>query len=618
MSGIVGIVNFNRVVVDEILLTRMTKFMAYRGPDAQSVVTEQSVGLGYAMLRTDDSQEDCQPCHLRQVVWIVADVRLDGRQELVRSLQLQGRADVQQASDAELILHAYYLWGEQCIDHLMGDFAFAIWDARCQQLFCARDQFGVKLFYYARSGDCLVFSNTLNCLRLHPSVSSTLNDEAIADFLLFDVNRDPNTTTFADIKRLPPAHTLICSESTHQIQRYWTLPTTGFIRHRRAEDYVEQFRELMTIAIHDRLKTDRVGVFMSGGLDSTTIAAIAQKVLAQSGQPYDLRAYTMICEQMIPDQEKTYAGLTAQALNLPIHYLVSDQYKLMEGWDQPKTRRPEPTGNLFPALLNDLLSRAAANSRVVLTGHGGDPVLLPSNSYALDLLKAGNVGSLITAIWHYFWATKHMPPLGIRTRLRQLMGKPPRSRQLPYPKWFNPAFASRLNLRDRWQQQPVRSSQAVHPTRNEAYQCLLSPTLTSIFENYDPGVTGYPLQIRYPYFDLRLVCYLLAIPPLPWCVHKHLVRQAMVGILPDVVRQRPKTPLAGDVAAMLMQHPSSQWLDQISYHTRLRDYVDPSLIPPISQPNREASWMNLRPLSLSNWLSYIELSESGGNPYAIG
>ena len=128
------------------------------------------------------------------------------------------------ATDAALILHAYQVWGEACLAHLIGDFAFVIWDGRRRTLFCARDHFGVKPFYYARVANSLILSNTLNCIRQHPAVSDALNDLAIADFLLFDVNLEPGTTAFADVQRVPPAHTLTWSDAAPRLSCYWTLP----------------------------------------------------------------------------------------------------------------------------------------------------------------------------------------------------------------------------------------------------------------------------------------------------------------------------------------------------------------------------------------------------------
>ena len=143
--------------------------------------------------------------------------------DLLRAMRSAIDQGAKLANDAELILHAYHAWGDDCVNHLIGDFAFAIWDGRERRVFCARDHFGVKPFYYAQRRHFFVFSNTLTCVRLHPSVPDDLNDLAIADFLLFGVNRDASTTAFEGIARLPAAGALTLSATGARRSRYWAL-----------------------------------------------------------------------------------------------------------------------------------------------------------------------------------------------------------------------------------------------------------------------------------------------------------------------------------------------------------------------------------------------------------
>ncbi|MGH9678171.1 MAG: asparagine synthetase B family protein, partial [Candidatus Acidiferrum sp.] len=274
MSGIVGMAHSEGRPVDPDLLRRMTNSLSFRGPDAQEIWANGSVGLGHALLsHADESEHGRQPATLDQRNWIVADVRLDAHRELVEALRSRGRDAEFSNTDAQLLLHAYEAWGEACLDHLLGDFAFAIWDARRQQLFCACDQFGIKALYFVEVDHSFIFSNTLDCLRLHPSVSDRLNDAAIADFLLFGMNYDPASTSFADIRRLPRAHALRWSPvSGLQLREYWRPPTDEAIRYQRRGDYIEHFNELLTKAVDDRLRTDKVGILLSGGLDSSSVA----------------------------------------------------------------------------------------------------------------------------------------------------------------------------------------------------------------------------------------------------------------------------------------------------------------------------------------------------------
>ena len=134
-------------------------------------------------------------------------------------------------TDAEVILQAYEKWGDDCVKHLIGDFAFAIWDDREQRLFCARDHFGVKPFFYTHTADSFNFSSTLNELK----VSNTLNEIAVGDYLLFGVNQDQSTTIYKDIHRLPPGHTLVVENNQIRIQRYWTPSLPAEIRFRDPE-----------------------------------------------------------------------------------------------------------------------------------------------------------------------------------------------------------------------------------------------------------------------------------------------------------------------------------------------------------------------------------------------
>src|SRR5436309_10916945 len=231
MSGIVGIVNFDGAPVDRALLRGMTDFMTFRGPDEQQVWVDGNVGFGHTLLRTTfESEHEHQPFTLDGRTWIVADARVDAQADLIAKLAARGEEVKRGVTDVELLLRAYHAWDEDCVDHLLGDFAFAIWDGLRRRLFCARDHLGVKPFFYAHLGQTVIFSNTLDCVRQHPAVSDTLNDTVIADFLLFGVNQNRAKSSFVDIQRLPPAFRATWSGAGLQMTRYWSLPIDEPIR----------------------------------------------------------------------------------------------------------------------------------------------------------------------------------------------------------------------------------------------------------------------------------------------------------------------------------------------------------------------------------------------------
>jgi asparagine synthase (glutamine-hydrolysing) len=606
MSGIVGIINLDGSPVDRLLLGRMTDYLTGRGPDAQETWSQGPVGLGHALLRTvDDTRPDSQPLTLDGQVWIVADARVDGRVELRSKLRNHGCHDLEEATDAELILQSYLVWGESCVQHLIGDFAFAIWDEPQQRLFGARDHFGVKPFFYAREGNCLAFSNTLNCLRMHPEVSDKLNDLAIADFLLFGYNQDPATSAFADINRVPRAHCLTLKDGALQVKRYWTLPQESLLRYARQQDYVDHFTVLLTQAVADRLRTRDVGVFLSGGLDSSMVAALAKDLLSTQSTPYDLRAYTVVYDWLIPDAERHFAGMVADHLDIPIDFLPADTYRLYGGGEQGETRQSEPSHEPLEEISLDLVRRASAKSRVILDGEGGDEILCQSKAYVYRLVKELRFGRLALETARSVFLYGMFPQIGFRSGLKRWLTKTPKSS--PMPVWLNPALVARLDLKARWEE--FRKPMAYdHVVRPEAARSLLTPLWQVVLEkSCDSGELGYPVEIRHPLIDLRLINYALTVPPLPWCVNKLLLRQAGHAKLPPVITCRGKSPMAADTVSAFLRKPGQEKLDSYTPVETLGCYVDKSAIPPITGAHdTNEGWMNLVPLSLNNWLRNLK------------
>lgn len=596
MSGIVGIINLDGAPIDRDLLSSMTGHMTFRGPDAHAVWVDGSVGLGHAMLRaTSHAETEKQPLTLDGKVWLTADVRLDGRAELIGKLKSKLIPE-QVPNDAELILHAYETWAEDCVKHLLGDFAFAIWDTRARRLFCARDHFGVKPFFFARIANIFVFSNTLNTLRLDPGISDDLNEVAVGDYLLFGVNQDLSTTIFRDIQRLQPGHTLTISDGSIKTLRYWT-PAFEQIRLRDRRSYVDRFRELLSIAIEDRLHTGNVTVSMSGGLDSTSLAAIARQKLTSGS----LQACTVVYDRLIPDEERHYSTLAADHLGIPIHHVNADRYSLFDEQVPGEMDQPEPfLLSPLTGQFNDLLRHCAVAGRVALTGYDGDAFMTePPRSYFKSSASKLKLNDLVNGVSWFIRTQRSLPPIGFRTRFRQLLGKSPQADSV-LPGWIDESFAKRINLRARLQE-PVISPDETRPA---AMAALNSPIWTALFEGYDAGATKLHLELRHPFIDVRLIEYLLSIPAVPWCVNKHILREAMKDQLPEAVLNRRKTPLAGDPALQLVRHASVRWLDSFEVNPQLKRFVDLDLRRPLAdEQTSDGLWASLRVFALNYWLT---------------
>lgn len=602
MSGIVGISHRDGAPVDPRLLQGLTRFLTYRGPDGLDTWTDANVGLGCAMLRTThESATAHQPAHLDGRFYIVADARLDARAELLAELESAGHKVPRLTPEPELLLHAYDAWGPQCLDHLIGDFSFAIWDRLQKVLFCARDHLGVKPFYFAELGDLFLFSNTLDCVRFHPAVREELNETAVADFLLFGLNCDNAATTFRDVRRLPPAHSLIVSADGLRVRRYWTAPTDGRIRHHNAGDTIEHFQFLLKNAIADRLRTDHAGILLSGGLDSASIAALAREISGAATNGNGLRAYTVVYDSLISDHEGGFARKTAEFLEIPSRRLPMDHLKPFEGWDTAQMRWPEPVDDPFFAGIFDQFQMIAADSRVVLSGEGSDNLMnFEMWPYTKDLFHRREWRTFFSEVPMYLWL-RPSPWPGIRRRVKGIFGLDPTAPE--FPRWIAPEFASRLDLRSRWRRLGEDGLSAGHPVRPGAHASLALPQWSNLFEHENAGVTRHPVEVRHPFLDLRIVNFLLALPPFPWFYEKMLLREAMAGRLPEKVRLRPKTPLAGDPLVQHLQKRGMDWVDDIHWNPKMEQYINRSALQRLAgQKISEQADMLVRPICLNFWL----------------
>jgi len=614
MSGIVGIVHLDGAPIDRGLLSRMTDFMAFRGPDAREIWVDGNVGFGHTLLKTtDESERERQPFTLDGRVWIVADARVDARSELIPKLKAHGHDDLSPAAtDVELILRSYQVWGEDCVEHLLGDFAFAIWDGPHKRFFCARDHLGVKPLFYAHLCQKLIFINRLDCIRQHPQLSDRLNDLAIADFLMFELNQDKAATTFGDIQRVPPAYSATCSEGDLKLRHYWTLPIDEPVYFRRNDDYIDRFRELLSGAVGDRLRTDRVGIFMSGGLDSPTLAATANRLLRGRFDNPAVCAFTIAYDGY--DEERHYAGLVASQLGIPIKFHGWNGDTFDPDWHRSPFHTPEPVP--YPARLNSdfvFMRQVAAHSRVALFGEGPDNALRyewrPFLSY---LARQGRFGRLCYDVCRHAILHRRIPllPTILLPTIRRILklrfsGE---KETVFFPDWFNREFENRLQLHARWDRLRVEPA-SPHAVRPVGHSSFYIPLWQAIFETSDPAFTRSALEVRHPFIDLRLLRYLLAVPAMPWCRSKYLIRRAMRGLLPEEVLHRPKAPVVHDPWTEHLQRCA---LSPLVAEAGLKQYVDVDRAR-ASVGDRTRFRVDFRPRALSYWLQNVHRQRHNSN-----
>lgn len=460
--------------------------------------------------------------------WIVADIRLDDRRSLAARLGLANAPD----DDRELVLGAWRRWRDACVDHLHGDFSFAIWDSDERALFCARDRFGVRPFYYAPLDGGLVFSGALEAILAHPGVPvDRLDDGAVADYLETGVPKDAEATIYAAVRRLAPAATLSYRlEGGPNVRRYWTLrPPAEKVP---AGDVVPRLRHVLQQAVSDRLTAPAAMVFLSGGLDSSAIAVLAR----EAAPAVDLIAGTSVYRSRIADVEEAFAAEAARSIGIPHHLFLLDAHTPLESMETGLWT-PEPGPLLYAAATRAIYAVAAAHGPVALHGHPADAVLLSDLiPFVQGLLRSHAYRNLAVVLARY---------VAIRRRLpyffgRALLGKP----HVPLPDrpcpWLRADFATRLAGRGRREAVPAGG------LRPAAIEALSSPIWSSYFEWAHPLWTGAPIELVYPWCDERVIDLVLALEPIPWLVDKHVLRELLRGQVSETIRRRRKTVLSGD------------------------------------------------------------------------
>lgn len=510
-----------------------TAYSAIAGPDDQAVAFGPNWGLGHALLRTgrDDAE---QPLTRDGRVWLAAEVRLDARSELLASLPAGGAVD-RTASDPELLLAAYDAWGDAFLEHLAGDFGFALWDGRRDRLVCGRDQIGVIPLHYAPVGDELLVATALNALLLHPAVGDQLDEESVADFLLRGCTDFP-ATAFRSIRRVPPAHSLSLLDGSRRLRRYWRLPEwQPLVRFKAVDEYPRRFRDLLETAVAERITDDRLVVHVSGGMDSTSVAALAREVMTKRGcGSSTMRGATMVLGGASGDQEGQYAELVARALGIELDVSDGSLFEPTDPLaDTPTT--PEPTPYRWSAMEHHSVLRAADHARLLLTGFPGDGLLMFVPWYWAEWLARGRPRRLLEALAdnRRLFASRPHPHLkqSAKRALAGLSHSNP-----PLPGWLAPEFIVRANIIARARRV------ALPPASTRGVRSLIqAPEWTGLFASCDPTAMGIPLRMRHPIADLRLLDFISRLPPEPWLIRKRILRESMRGLLPDAVRERPKT-----------------------------------------------------------------------------
>lgn len=551
MSGFGGVFNRDGRPIDRTVVAALLETIRYRGPDAQCEWTAGAIGLCHTLFRTDALRNGCpQPSHFAGLT-LVGDVRLDAREDLINSLGGPGTLPAN-LSDADLVLRAFHASRDECTSRLKGDFSFAIWDAVEETLFCARDPFGVKPFFYVQTGGAFVFSNTMAFVCAYPGFDSRADESWIADDVLFGFSRDTGASVYANVRRIRPGTRLLVSKGRIAESSYWTLSVGPQLRYRRQAEYVEHFTEILCKAIKDRQGSGPVALQLSGGLDSGILgAALAGRLDGKAA--LSVKAFCVDWSRAFFDPEPAWARRSASQLQLELEMVEQVPLDPFEG-ESGKWAAPEPTGDWFRPADIRTLSEIRRHAPVLMHGEGGDELQVQEIVLA-ELRHTRSLAPAFDAV--LAWLTVGRPALGLRwlaDRIARRQEHGPIT--FDVPPWIDEAWAKEMSLADRVAQMNASFSQDLKLPRANSRKRLSSPLWPQLVERFDAGFSQVVLDTTWPYLDHRVIDFSLRLPAFPWCMDKFLSRTVLKGILPSDIVERPKTPLMGNpVISHMETHP---------------------------------------------------------------
>ena len=546
MSGFFGIYHRDGRPQNSNILNQMAESLDHRGPNGTDIWQEGAVGLGHCMLwTTPESLKEKLPfVDNESGLVITSDARIDNREELAAQLGLIERLKAG-VPDSQLILASYKKWGEKCVDHLLGDFAFVIWDGRNNRLFCGRDIFGIKPFYYYFSDNIFIFSSEIKQVAEHPLVPLEFNEGILAEHLSDNfISKDE--THFIDIKRLPAAHFIILESNSIRICNYWELKPQKRIWYKHDNEYVEHFLDVFGKAVRCRLRSNKkVGAYLSGGLDSSSIVGMAN-YLGNSEKSPKLNTFSL----SFPGRgcDETYFIDAVEKKWKCTSYKIKSNLQQKPNWLQHMQQTKEIADPPNLTMMEPLLEEVRTNDiNVMLSGVGGDELFNSSAFGYLDLIhkrdlknliaefkfnaRSGKNRTLLRFITSIIWP---MFPQSIRSKITHYKLQP------YFPPWIS--FRIKNQIKERIHLNTHNNDKEFgNLSDRKIFALLMAPWLAKVFELNDRYCSYYHIENRYPYFDRRLVEFALAIPEYErgrQSINKYIIRKSGRILLPQEVIER--------------------------------------------------------------------------------
>jgi asparagine synthase (glutamine-hydrolysing) len=557
MCGICGVFHPNRAQrVSKDTLASMNEEIAHRGPDDDGFFVEENVGLAMRRLSIIDIQTGHQPItNEDETIWIVYNGEIYNHQATRKDLESRGHR-YRTKSDTETIVHLYEQYGEDCVRHLRGMFAFAIWDRRQRCLFVARDRLGIKPLYYYHDGEKLLFGSEIKAILAYPGMKPDFNRETLAEYLAFGYITGAQSM-YSGIRKLLPGHTLTLHENGDlKISRYWDLDVKVDDGELPFDHYVSRYRDLLEECVSSHLMSDvPLGVFLSGGLDSSAVAALATKIRKEPVETFSVgygeKAYS----------ELPYARTIAEHLKSKHHEVELSRDEFFQTLPRLIWHEDEPIVWPSSVALYFVARLARERVTVVLTGEGSDETLAGYTRYPWTLLN-----SRMDTVY------RAMTPAALRGLVRNLINSGPLSavakRKLEHtflvrdgaswPSFYFDNFYSAFSAseQDELLTPEIKSlagnayagsiSHWNHSSGDLLHRLLYTDIKTYLVEllmKQDQMSMAASIESRVPFLDHALVEFTASVPAkysTRGMAGKRILKSAVADLLPEAIVHRQK------------------------------------------------------------------------------
>ncbi len=563
MCAICGIVNFDPSdLVDRTLIERMARTLVHRGPDDEGFLVDGQAGLGFRRLSIIDLSGGHQPIFNEDnSAAIVFNGEIYNYRDLAAELTSAGHV-FRTRSDTETILHAYDEFGDECVQHLRGMFGFAIWDRRLRRLLLARDRMGVKPLYYYRNSRFLAFASEIKALLEIPGVPHEVDQEAFDQYLSIRYVPGPRTM-FKGIFRLQPGHTLVADGSGVHIRKYWDIDYSERTSE-SPQQIAERFEALLEESVRLRLISEvPLGVFLSGGLDSSAILATMKKVAPGQRIKTFSVGYETSGQGVEEACELEYAGIAARAMEAD-HY----EYRLgpkdfQESISDLVWHLDEPLADASCIPLHFVARLAREHVTVVLSGEGADEIL---GGYAIypKMLALDRATRNIPVLGRLAGRFSSLAPTESLRRYLRMAGKPLNEGYRGVCRGFSIETMQRLVGEDRmWQAERqltdtfsghFRAAGSASPLNRMLYVDAKVWLPDDLLLKADKMTMANSLELRVPFLDHKLVEFAASLPDnckLNDGTGKALLRNAMRPVLPEAILKRPKKGFSVPISSWL-------------------------------------------------------------------